>query len=274
MNTELKNIFGKDGKQILDLSNWTLYVEKVEYEKGKKSFYYIKNDTKDTKQVSIGVFYDLKDLNKIDYIAWGYRLDKDCSYNAKVGDNLYIEKIVAGCPCDEIETKKNCCEAPEKQDYLSKKYLPIYCFLVLTILLSLTYIFIFTTPSLMNFMSAYMSFFFLIFGGIKLFNLKGFAKMFSTYDLIAERFPTWGYVYPFVEIILGLLYLNYPHTPLINVFTAILMAITSLGIYRHLKTGKVSQCACLGGFFNVPLSWVTFWENFIMLLMALYMLLI
>jgi hypothetical protein len=31
------------------------------------------------------------------------------------------------------------------------------------------------------------------------------------------------------------------------------------------------QCACMGGFFSIPITWVTFYEDALMAAMALFM---
>ena len=49
--------------------------------------------------------------------------------------------------------------------------------------------------------------FFLVFAGFKLMDLKGFAEGYSTYDLLAQRWFGYGYVYPFIELSFGLLML-------------------------------------------------------------------
>jgi len=56
-------------------------------------------------------------------------------------------------------------------------------------------------------MTNFMAGFFLVFSFFKLLDLKGFAENYSTYDIIANRWHGWGYVYAFVELFLGLAYL-------------------------------------------------------------------
>ena len=56
-------------------------------------------------------------------------------------------------------------------------------------------------------MHAYMGVFLVFFALLKIFDLDGFMNGFAMYDLIAKRNSTWGYLYPFVELALGLAYL-------------------------------------------------------------------
>jgi hypothetical protein len=261
---DLKDIFLTNGVHLLNLSGWTKYTEKTDFEKGFHSKYY-KQDYLG-REISIGVFYKLDNLQKIDHIAWGYRDEKDCSYNANVNDKGEIINILAGCPCIESDLQKN--SIFKKHNH---KYLPIFGFLFLVLVLAEVATLLSSNFGLMNFLRYYMVFFFLIFGFLKIINLKKFSMMFASYDLIAMRYPLWGKIYPFLEIGLGVLYLLFAHSLYLNLFTAGLMAITSVGIFRKLISGEKVSCACLGGFFNVPLSWITFFENFAMFIMALYM---
>ena len=51
--------------------------------------------------------------------------------------------------------------------------------------------------------SYFMSGFFITFAGFKLIDLKGFVEGYSTYDLLAKRFASYGYIYPFIELFFG-----------------------------------------------------------------------
>lgn len=121
-------------------------------------------------------------------------------------------------------------------------------------------------------MRNFMGGFFLLFGALKVLNLKVFAQMYSGYDVLARRVPAWGYIYPFVEIELGILYTLDLFAVQANIATALLMSIGTIGIVQKLRSGAQVQCACLGSVFTVPLTWVTVAENLLMVLMALYML--
>jgi hypothetical protein len=59
-----------------------------------------------------------------------------------------------------------------------------------------------------EFMYPFMGYFFIFFSLFKLFDLRGFVDGFSMYDLLTQRLRTYGYVYPFLELFLGLAYLT------------------------------------------------------------------
>ena len=61
--------------------------------------------------------------------------------------------------------------------------------------------------NLHRFMPNFMAGFFLVFSFFKLLDLAGFAKSYAIYDVLAKKMPTYGYIYPFIELGLGAAYL-------------------------------------------------------------------
>lgn len=128
------------------------------------------------------------------------------------------------------------------------------------------------TGSYAHLMTDFMGFFFLIFGAFKLINLKGFVSAYRMYDLIASRSDLYATIYPFIELGLGLAYLMRWNLVVINSITALVMAISSLGVLNALFKKEKILCACLGAVFKIPMTYVTAAEDLLMLAMALYML--
>ena len=123
----------------------------------------------------------------------------------------------------------------------------------------------------MNLMVLGMAFFFLVFGLFKLNNLKGFTEAYAMYDIIAMKSKTYALAYPFIEIILGFMYLFSFGGIHRDVFTFIIMGISAYGVWKALQKNEEIPCACLGTVFKVPMTKVTLFENVFMALMALYM---
>lgn len=121
-------------------------------------------------------------------------------------------------------------------------------------------------------MRIFMAAFFLIFGFFKLTNLKGFAQAYSMYDLIAKQFIWYGYLYPFLEVALGVAYLMQWNLPVTNSVTLVLMLVSAAGVFNELRKGEHITCACLGTVFKVPMTYVTLAEDLIMAGMASIML--
>lgn len=108
----------------------------------------------------------------------------------------------------------------------------------------------------------------IIFGGLKLINLKKFSGIFSKYNLISKNLPVYSYLYPFIEIILGLLL--FYKIKFTYYLIILLMIISLISVSISLYMGQNLRCGCLGSFFHLPLSYVTISENMIMLLMSFY----
>jgi hypothetical protein len=93
------------------------------------------------------------------------------------------------------------------------------------------------------------------------------------YDPLAKAIPGYGIIYPFLEVILGLLFLMRIQIPFALILTLIILGITTIGVTKTLFDKKTIQCACLGTALKLPMTKATFIENSIMIVMAIIMLL-
>tara|TARA_B100001996_G_C18625897_1_gene579747 strand:- start:1058 stop:1366 length:309 start_codon:yes stop_codon:yes gene_type:complete len=93
------------------------------------------------------------------------------------------------------------------------------------------------------------------------------------YDPIAKIFPLYGWIYPVIETILGLFFLLRYQLLISLVATILILGITTIGVTRSLMDKVNIQCACLGTALKLPMTKATFIENFVMILMAIWMLL-
>ena len=121
-------------------------------------------------------------------------------------------------------------------------------------------------------MQVFMAGFFLVFGGLKVIKLKAFAEAYRIYDILAKRSIVYAYGYPFIEILLGLSYLFFYDPVLTNVITIVVMSIGAIGVYIKLREKEEIPCACLGTVFSLPMTWVTLFEDVLMVVMAALML--
>lgn len=118
-----------------------------------------------------------------------------------------------------------------------------------------------------------MGFFLVMFSMFKFFDLPGFVDGFHKYDLLAKRVRGYGFVYPFVEVGLGLGYLARWHLPVIYSVTMVVMTFGALGVINALRKKLDLDCACMGTVLKVPLSTVALTEDLGMAVMAATMLL-
>jgi cation transport ATPase len=123
-----------------------------------------------------------------------------------------------------------------------------------------------------GFMLDFMGLFYVVFSFFKLLDLKGFPESFKMYDPLAKVLPVYGWVYPFIEIGLGLLFLMRIQIPLALIVTLIILGMTTIGVTKTLLDKKSIQCACLGTALKLPMTKATLIENSIMIVMAVIML--
>ncbi len=106
----------------------------------------------------------------------------------------------------------------------------------------------------------------------KLQDIESFSTMFLNYDLLAQRWVRYGYVYPFGEAIAGVLMVA---GALVWISAPIALFIGTIGAASVFKAVYIDKrelkCACVGGASNVPLGFVSLTENLMMIFMGLWM---
>lgn len=125
---------------------------------------------------------------------------------------------------------------------------------------------------LMQWMRHFMAAFFLVFSFFKLLNLKGFTESYVMYDILARRFPSWAYIYAFIELALGIGYMIDFNPIVINTVSFFVMSVSIIGVLKTVLNKQQIQCACLGDVFHLPMSIVTIIEDALMIIMAAFML--
>lgn len=124
----------------------------------------------------------------------------------------------------------------------------------------------------MRAMNHFMAGFFLVFSFFKLLNVSGFAGSYRMYDIVAKAVPGYGFVYPFIELALGVAYLTGWNPFITNSATLVVMGVSLVGVVQSVLNKRKIQCACLGAVFNLPMSTVTIIEDGLMIGMAGFML--
>lgn len=107
----------------------------------------------------------------------------------------------------------------------------------------------------------------------KLQDIEKFATMFLNYDLLAQKWVRYGYVYPFIETAAGLMMMMGVLTWLSAPAALFIAGIGAISVIKAVYIDKREiKCACLGDS-RVPLGFVSLVENLMMIGMALWMLL-
>ena len=181
--------------------------------------------------------------------------------------NVLSEKFTITELKDNHTTKSVNAEAEEKSTI--KQLYPLF----------LIFAFITTAAVLINinpwntseFMLTFMGLFFVVFSFFKLLDVKGFAMSFSMYDPLAKTIPSYGLVYPFIELALGIFFLMRFQIVAALLITLVILGVTTIGVTKSLLDKKAIKCACLGAVLNLPMTKATFIENTIMIVMAIFM---
>jgi hypothetical protein len=184
-----------------------------------------------------------------------------------------IEKLVYGVSPSELPALVKHSE-PSQGNFLSV-YRPLLLIVIYLIAGSLFIQIGIAGPhavSAMETMRYFMAGFFLVFSFFKLLDIQAFASAYARYDLLAMRWQSWGLIYPFLELALGVAYLT-NFNPLLTYWLTIgIMGFSAIGVIQAVASKTQIQCACLGTVFKLPMSTVTIIEDVGMVVMAAAML--
>ncbi len=151
-------------------------------------------------------------------------------------------------------------------------YWPLVCLIALVLLAALALGFARQDNSIRLFMHHFMGLLLVVYSMFKIFDLNGYADGFQMYDLLAKRVRAYGYIYPFIELGLGLAYLAIIYPIITYSLTILVFTFGTLGVFDGLRRGLDIDCPCMGNTLKVPLSTVSLVENLGMGFMALAML--
>ncbi|MDC0136635.1 glutaredoxin [Sulfitobacter sp.] len=156
----------------------------------------------------------------------------------------------------------------------TKTYKPVIALFSVALLMAITVTWVafgtvFTGRTVEWFISISM----VLLGLQKLQDVERFATMFLNYDLLAQRWVRYGYVYPFVETGAGLLVIAGVLTWLSAPAALFVASIGAISVFKAVYIDKRDlKCACVGGDSKVPLGFVSLTENLMMIGMAIWML--
>jgi glutaredoxin len=152
-------------------------------------------------------------------------------------------------------------------------YRPVAAVFAMTALMALATSFAaFSTPFTLRAGEWFIAFSMCVLAMLKLQNVESFSNMFLNYDLLAQRWVPYSYIYPYAEGFAGVLmaagvltWLSAPVALVIGIIGAVSVFKATYLEKRELK------CACVGGDSNVPLGFLSLTENLMMIAMAVWM---
>ena len=108
---------------------------------------------------------------------------------------------------------------------------------------------------------------------LKLQDVERFSSMFLNYDLLAQRWVPYAYLYPFAELTAGVLMTAMALTWVAAPLGLVIGGIGAVSVFKAVYLDRRElKCACVGGGSNVPLGFVSLTENLMMVGMAVWML--
>lgn len=108
---------------------------------------------------------------------------------------------------------------------------------------------------------------------LKLQNVESFSNAFLGYDLLAQRWVPYSYIYPFAEAGAGILMVAGALTWLSAPVALVIGGIGAVSVVKAVYLDRRDlRCACIGGGGNAPLGFVSLTENVMMVGMAIFML--
>lgn len=284
----------------IDKVNWRYYKDGHQYVKdGLFGIPFLYADCYDTVfdnvEYTLGIYkYRGREVFK----AWGVRGDPDCSGHSLTFDGgvTWTEPIYT-CPAIDLiiengkitgfavmydhrvylYTDSNIPTVKSASDYAPSNYsirqnIILYRPLILSALTAVIAGSLLTVTHVLShdYMMNIMGIFIIIIGLLKFKNKSNFENMFISYDPIAMRTRSYAKLYPYLEVMVGVISLISITMMLANVLIIIIYSVTTFGIARSLRRGERLSCACVGGAYTIPLSRVTIFENAVMILMSVY----
>jgi hypothetical protein len=152
-----------------------------------------------------------------------------------------------------------------------KRFLPLLSITFIVVLFAASHTW-FLTWDWQVFMQYFMAGYFLLFGALKVSNWSAFVRSYRKYDWLAARSKTYSWLYPALEVLLGFAYYFDIWPFWLNLFVLALMTEKGISVFLAIKAKRISKCACLGGWFAIPITYVTVFEDFMMAAMAALML--
>jgi copper chaperone CopZ len=207
--------------------------------------------------------------NQINTISLNEALKKVGNYI--IGESVLMPQTAGINVNSPTKTVKNSANSDQSVGFFTT-YKPLILVFAYILLVSLVIEIAAGAFQLHRFMPNFMAGFFLVFSFFKLLDLAGFARSYAMYDVLAKRFPIYGYIYPFIELALAAAYLLAPSHALTSTLTLIVMLVSLIGVVQAVLSRQKIQCACLGTGFNLPMSTVTIIEDVLMAGMAAWML--
>tara|TARA_R110002124_G_C8928088_1_gene511764 strand:- start:63 stop:785 length:723 start_codon:yes stop_codon:yes gene_type:complete len=152
-------------------------------------------------------------------------------------------------------------------------YRPIIAIFATTILMALSTAWALGELNFVKVIELFIAFSMCALGIQKLRDLEAFSLQFLNYDILAQKWVKYSYVYPFVEMLAGVAMISGFLTILSAPAAIFIATINGYSVFKAVYIDKRElKCACVGGNSNVPLGFISLTENIMMAGMGFWML--
>ena len=152
-------------------------------------------------------------------------------------------------------------------------YVPVLAVFAVALLIALPIAWLKDGPVLVSVIPTFIAVAMCLLAMLKLQDVEKFSTMFLNYDLLAQKWPPYGYLYPFLELGAGVLMLAGVLTVAAAPVALVIGGIGAISVFKAVYVDRRQlKCACVGGSTNVPLGFVSLTENLMMIAMAVWML--
>ena len=152
-------------------------------------------------------------------------------------------------------------------------YRPIIAIFATTILMALSTAWALGELSIVRVIELFIAFSMCGLAIQKLRDLEAFSLQFLNYDILAQKWVKYSYVYPFVEMLAGVAMISGFLTILSAPAAIFIATINGYSVFKAVYIDKRElKCACVGGNSNVPLGFISLTENIMMAGMGFWML--
>ena len=186
----------------------------------------------------------------------------------KIKNNIRIEELQKSLP-EKYKIKEEIKVQSQRNSKTVTYLTELYPLFLILFYITISSVIMSWNKTLDDFMMDFMGLFFIVFSFFKFLDYKNFPRSFSMYDPIAKNIPLYGWIYPFIETFLGIMFLFRIQIFLSLVSTIIFLGVTTIGVVKVLVNKKEIQCACLGTAIKLPMTIATLIENGIMIIMAI-----
>ncbi len=154
-------------------------------------------------------------------------------------------------------------------------YRPITNLFILTFLMAATTSWnLFEAFAPLEIFEYFMSYSICMLAALKLKDIESFSINFLNYDLVAQKWVRYSYLYPYLEATSGIGMLAMNSLSFISAPISLMIGI--LGAISVIKAVYIDKrdlkCACVGGESKVPLGFISLSENLMMIVMGIWML--